>query len=305
LFIDITEEQDKDTIILESVKAISVTGAHKNVFIKNSQSFTSLPNSIIGYNWEDYVINLFDNNSNLIKSKLQARDGHNLVSFNHFRLYWEVDKTNNFEVMYNGGLYSLFYFPYRELTMYGDEGYLVKTHKSTNFRNLTFQKEIGIGYGKRGEMFDVHPLKKNMIFTKEGQAISRISEEESYLLLSFLNSILVQFSLNLYSGQHKASGYVNLLPLPHNNDLDKDIKNQLLNIIKLKRKYYSFDETCLEFGHLLTLFSNVKSIKNKIQLIKEELTNDKKNYLDFLKNNDSYWLNNAGIVGSDLHFFDK
>ena len=305
VFIDITEEQNKDAVLTESIKNIYKNVNSKNIFIKNSQSFNSLPNSIIGYNWEDNLLELFDKNPNLIKSNLQARDGHNLVSFNHFRLYWETGKTKNFEIMYNGGLYSLFYYPYREITLYGDEGYLVKSHKSTNFRNLSFQKEIGVGYGKRGDIFDAHPLKSNMIFTKEGQAISRISKDDSILLLSFLNSILVQYNLNLFAGQHKASGYINLLPLPFRGILDSSIQNQLLDSIKLKQKYYSYDETCLEFNNFLSLYSNSISLIETNKELEVILKSDKEKYLNFIEFNDNYWLEKANIGEVNKQIFEK
>lgn len=293
-FINLTEIDDKENSLISSISDVCSQRPSHIAFRKNSQSFVSLPNSVIGYDWDDYLINIFKDNSNLIKSNLQARDGHNLVSFDHFRLYWEAYKTDKFEIMYNGGLYSLFYFPYREITLYGKDGYIVKSHKSVNFRNLDYQKKSGVGYGKRGDIFDAHVLKKNMIFTKEGQAINKIVDDDSLILLSFLNSIVVQFNLNLYAGQHKASGYVNLLPFPLNQTADFK-PDMLINIISLKRKWFSIDETCLEFRHMLSFFTGNKSIKNKIKDLQEDIIKDKHSYLDFLDLNDNYWLSKFEI----------
>ena len=298
-FINLTEVDDKENSLIKSISDINNHSLNDIVFSKSSLSFVSLPNSVIGYDWDDYIINLFRDNSNLIKSSLQARDGHNLVSFDHFRLYWEAFQTENFEIMYNGGLYTLFYFPYREITLYGQDGYIVKSHKSVNFRNLDYQKKSGVGYGKRGDIFDAHILKKNMIFTKEGQAINKISDEDSLILLSFLNSVLVQFNLNLYAGQHKASGYVNLLPFPINRPSDFQ-PDKLMEIIRIKRKWFSIDETCLEFYHFLSLFTDKKSIKLTIKILQERIAIDKDLYLKFLFENDNYWLSKFEIPDTAL-----
>jgi hypothetical protein len=86
VFINLTEVSDKDPVLLNSISDFKIGKVNANLFLKNSLAFTSLPNSIIGYNWDDYLINLFSENTNLVKSNLQARDGHNLVSNDHFRL---------------------------------------------------------------------------------------------------------------------------------------------------------------------------------------------------------------------------
>lgn len=304
-FINLVEIFDKQSFLFNLICDLRSTGNSTSLYFKNSLDFTQLPNSIIGYNWDGYLIDFFKSNLNLVQAKLQARDGHNLVSFDHFRLYWESVSNEHFEIMYNGGIYSLFYFPYRELTLYGNDGYKVKSHKSVNFRNLEYQKEIGVGYGKRGDIFDAHVLKKDMIFTKEGQSISKISIEQSFLLLSYLNSILCQYNLNLFAGQHKASGYVNLLPIPHINRLLDHIRENITSIIESKRNWYSMDETCLEFRHFLTKFSGSYSIKNRIKEIQNDLIENKFEYERCVSINDSYWLDEANIPKESLLFFEN
>jgi hypothetical protein len=304
-YINLIEIIEKDNLLLKAISDISENNSNNYVYFKNSFDFIELPNSIIGYNWDSYLINLFKSKANLFKSKLQARDGHNLVSFEHFRIFWECVSNKQFEIMYNGGIYSPFYFPYRELTLYGKDGYKVKSHRSVNFRNLEFQKEIGVGYGKRGEIFDAHILKKNMIFTKEGQSISKISKEESLLLLSFLNSILSQYNLNLFAGQHKASGYVNLLPLPYRENLPIKMKRNLIDILNIKRYWFSFDETCLEFRHLLKEFSKSTSINFNVRTIQNKMQSDKEIYLNSIKVNDDFWIQEGSIPSKDIQIFEN
>jgi hypothetical protein len=300
-FINVIEKENKEINLQLSVNDINKNLKNDEIYFKSSLSFESLPNSVIGYFWFDFIVNQFNKNKNLISNKLQARDGHNLVSFDHFRLFWEISNVNIFETMYNGGEYSLFYQKYRDCTIYGKEGYLVKSHKSTNFRNLDFQKQIGIGYGKRGEIFDAHILKKSFIFTKEGQAISNIKKEDAIKINGFLNSSLSQYNLSLFAGQHKASGYVNLLPLP-----DKYFNEKLIFLLlEIKRKWFSLDETVLEFHHLLHLFSKQESLKSTFAQIQTELRNDKNEYLKLVDENDEFWLNAAEIPKESRFVFHE
>lgn len=305
VFINLIDSDKKESLLSDSIRIYFQQGYVQNIYLRNSLDFLSLPNSIIGYNWEDYLIKLFKINPSLVKSKLQARDGHNLVSFDHFRNYWETVSNSFFEIMYNGGQYSMYYFPYRELTLYGKDGYKVRYHKSVNFRNLDYQKEIGVGYGKRGEIFDAHVLKNGMIFTKEGQAINKISKENAFLLLSFLNSILSQFNLSLFAGQHKASGYVNLLPIPNVESIDDKLFNSVVRILALKREWFSIDETCLEFHHFLSHFNSTLSLKTRIKEIQENIIRDKKEYLELITQMDLFWINKAGIPEDHINTFDS
>lgn len=290
VFIDITEEQNKDNVILESVNSISENSKHKNVYFKNSQAFTSLPNSIIGYNWEDYVIELFKDLPNLSNAGLQVRQGHSMVSDWHFRNYFEVLKPKNFRHLYNGGPFSMFYIPYRELTLYGENGILVSSHKSIALRNNDYQLKYGTGYGKRGDILDSHIVKDKTVFAVEGFSITGISIENSKIALSFLNSIYSQYIINLFCGQHKQAGYVNLIPIPINIVNENEISKIIDQIISIKRFWFSLDETCLDFNNLLVLFSNTDSIKKSLSQIIDRNKTDKDLYYDLLEQNDILWL---------------
>ena len=59
------------------------------IFRISSLDFLKLPNSIIGYDFKDYLIKFFIENSTLEKWVFQARDAHNLIPNDHLRLFWE------------------------------------------------------------------------------------------------------------------------------------------------------------------------------------------------------------------------
>lgn len=56
------------------------------------------------------------------------------------------------------------------------------------------------------------------------------------MLFSFiiLNSIVSQYTINLYCGQHKGNGYVNLLPMPDYATHQSDIEQIVKEIVKIK-----------------------------------------------------------------------
>jgi hypothetical protein len=283
LFFDLRDSTQKSTDLFTLVKS--------NIYLMHdTNSFKKLPNSVIGYYFEDSIINLFNNYKNIRELKLQARDGHNLDSFEHFRLFWEVDmKKSKFSMMYNGGAFSMFYYSYRDVCLYGENGSRIIHHRKTNFRNPKFQLEIGVGYGKRGDYLDAHILKKNTVFTKEGQAISKITKEDSLCLLSFLNSSTAQFLLSLYAGQHKASGYVNLLPLT-----DSKPYEGVSELIELKRGSFETDETCLETSLLLTCFPS--SFKDsEVETFISEVKSKNERYNLLVLNNDKFWIANSNL----------
>jgi hypothetical protein len=171
-FIDLRNTDNKSGSLLEILDKNKWLTILNNVFDK-------LPNSVIGYDWSKEVLELFKSNKNLIQNSIQARQGHALVSFNHFRYFWEVVENKDYKYLYNGGGFCMFYMPYREMTLIGEDHKKVKNHKSVVLRNLEFQFLSGIGYGKRGDILDAHILRKGFVFTSEGQAIHDLDMKTS------------------------------------------------------------------------------------------------------------------------------
>ena len=293
LCFDIRESSNKHVDLLNNIR-------DNSYLIHDTEDFRNLPNSVIGYYFEDSVIRLFKNTNNIRQQSLQARDGHNLDSFEHFRLFWEVDLSEKkYSMMYNGGPFTMFYYPYRDVCLYGDSGVHIINHRKTNFRNPDYQQQMGVGYGKRGEYFDAHVLKRNTVFTKEGQAVSKIEEEDALCLLSFFNSSTAQYLLSLYAGQHKASGYVNLLPLPIRKAF-----NGIEELIRLKRNSFEIDETCMESRLLLSFFPEAINTA-QIDIFIREITENNKLYSDLVVENDKYWMEQSNISNDTISLINK
>jgi hypothetical protein len=129
----------------------------------------------------------------------------------------------------------------------------------------------------------------------EGQAFTDISESDALELLSFLNSSASQFILNLYSGQHKTAGYVNLLPFKSGQFKDTLVKK----IIELKLKWSKYDETSLDYIPIVNLL-NFANIETEIERIINDLKFDSIEYNELVCENDRFWQSIAKINDQDI-----
>ena len=222
-----------------------------------TSSFKSLPNFSLIYDLPERLLSAFESYPCMGETGLTAYTGHQLQSDRHFILHWEVDydkslyPRGDYEYLYNGGEYSRFVCSPKEICLFGYFSEL-KPRDVTNYtfvlRNSDQHKKRGINFGVRGEFLDAHLVGDGRIFTVEGQSIPCNSYGESLFVLGYLNSTLASRLLNTYCGQHKYSGYVNLLPLVLIADSDKQEVTELVErLISKKLEVYSTDETSLLF----------------------------------------------------------
>ena len=211
------------------------------------------------------------------------------------RNFFELKRTEFFCHLYNGGSYSLFYSTYHDVVSWERNGEVAKTNSGFRCSNPSLQRLAGVGYGKRGEILDSHILKENNIFTLEGSAFPGLTVSKSLSVLSYTNSILSQYSINLYTGQHKISGNVNLLPIPDYATRQSDIERIVNAIIDIKRKWFSLDETNLEYHGLIAQMHIDTTIDAALNKMQEQLTADYARYEELVKENDDLWMDLADI----------
>ena len=189
----------------------------------------------------------------------------------------------------------MFYTTYNDLVYWQLNGAVAKVHKS--FRNSSgeVQRKRGVGFGKRGEILDAHILKRDNFFNAEGLAVPAISVSNSLAILGLFNSILAQYSVNLYTGQHKQAGNINLLPMPDYAARQSDIERIVNAIIDIKRKWFSLDETNLEYHGLIAQMDLKDGIEAGLDKMQEQLTADYAQYTELVKENDDLWMDLADI----------
>lgn len=287
------EEKDENLSVL--TRTYNRGEDAKWIYVAKSVEFDNLPHTVIGYYFGNDILKLFKN-TNLESRNIIARNGHTLTSATHFRLFYEIPSNSiSYKVMYNGSTYSLFYSYYRELCYWGINGKLLASNSNVVLRNQNYHFLQGVGYGKRGEILDAHIFKKDMLFTVEGYAFSNINDSESLALNSLLDSILGQYALNLYTGQHKQTGNVNLLPMPDYATRQSDIERIVNAIIDIKRKWFSLDETNLEYHGLIAQMHIDTTIDAALDKMQEQLTADYARYEELVKENDDLWMDLADI----------
>lgn len=288
--------EEKNTQLTALINALKIKDQTKWTHFAKSIDFANLPNSIIGYYFNNEIILYFKNKS-IEKRGFVARNGHTLTSSTHFRLFYEIPSYSRaYKGMYNGSTFSMFYSYYRELSFWGDNGQLLQANPQVVLRNIAEHFYSGACYGKRGEIIDAHIFKKNMLFTVEGYAFPRLSNVNALCLNSLLNSIIGQYCLNLYTGQHKQTGNVNLLPMPDYVGCKNDIEEIVNAIIEIKRWFFSLDETNLEYHGLLEQFDTLHTIGLALDHLQTELTARNMEYLELVKQNDDLWMDLADIA---------
>lgn len=286
------EEKDEQLSVL--IRTCNKGENAKWIYVAKSVEFDNLPNTIIGYYLDENILNIFKYDS-LEKRGLPARQGNSFVSPDRFfRLFFEVECLSDYCHLYHGGSYTLLYYPYKELVKWEKKGEIVKTSTSV-LRNPDYQLYLGCGYGKRGDILDAHILKKRMFFTHEGHAISHITVYDAYSVDSFINSILAQYTINQYCAQHKVNGYVSLLPMPDYATRQSDIERIVNAIIDIKRKWFSLDETNLEYQGLIAQIDLKDGIEAGLDKMQEQLTADYAKYTELVKENDDLWMDLADI----------
>lgn len=297
VFMDVQDvnPEEKDVNLSVLIKTYNRGEDAKWIYVAKSVEFDNLPNTVIGYYFGNDILKLFKN-TNLESRNIIARNGHTLTSATHFRLFYEIPSNSiSYKVMYNGSTYSLFYSYYRELCYWGINGKLLASNSNVVLRNQNYHFLQGVGYGKRGEILDAHIFKKDMLFTVDGYAFSNINDSESLALNSLLDSILGQYALNLYTGQHKQTGNVNLLPMPDYAIRQSDIERIVNAIIDIKRKWFSLDETNLEYHGLIAQMHIDTTIDAALNKMQEQLTADYARYEELVKENDDLWMDLADI----------
>lgn len=264
---------EKKSFLVEDVKLRDP----KRYYIHCTSLFQALPNSAVIYNLPSKLLSAFSAR-NLKECGFISYTGHQLQSERHFRVFWEISQDEilgpdrKFCLMYNGGEFSRYYMPPRDIVRFGNYSKLGSENcPSYSYRVQNKEKHFlkGIGFGERGEILDAHLIPPKMLFTVEGQVCPLNNDQDRLVLLGLLNSSAASKLLNTYAGQHKYSGYVNLLPIPYLGLPDKLlIAKHVKDIIERKVTFFSLDETCLIFCGLFwsnMCFSNLSDLARNLK----------------------------------------
>lgn len=297
-FVDLRETTagNKQYTLIKSIEEFNYIGVNSLVYTSNSAQFVNLPNSVIGYYFDKNILRILVY-LNIEVHGFKAREGYHFSSNVHNRLFYELGCCDDFRFVYNGSLYTLFYTTYRDCEFWGKgDGEIVKANISYRSCDPSYLGSYVIGYGKRGDILDSHVVKKFTFYTAEGLAIPYLKNgSDAFIINSFLNSILSQYIINQFTGQHKRPGYVNKLPMPAYASRQSDIERIVNDIIDIKRHWFSLDETNLEYHGLIAQLKKTPSIIFSLELMQAKLKEDFERYCNLVKDNDDLWMDLADI----------
>ena len=214
----------------------------------------------------------------------QGYTGFQLQSDRHFRALWELPESeslgadNKYAPLYNGGEYRRFRLPrVHAVRIGGYLGFGSENFPSYSYRlqNKSYQFLPGVGFGKRGDYVDAHLVDGETVFTVEGQVIPIETDSDRYCLLGFINSSAFQWLINSICGQHKYSGYMNLVPFPPAL-LESDLARMAEEAYSLKEYWQSQKETDSHFLGPILAFASISDFANVGNLLDqdtEKLTN--------------------------------
>lgn len=219
------QNSDKAQDILGALHAAAAGELTKDGFCLRHETFEALPDSSLLFWLSNDLIEAFENCPSLDPSLAACRTGLNTGDNDRFyKLWWEV---NNHHIgreriwvrLSNGGSYQPYHRAFEEVIFWQDDGAVIKNYKDANGRqisrpqNTQFFFRAGLTYGKRTECLNVQLLNEGMVFTDEGHSILPAKVEDSWMLMSFLNSVFIRDLMNTVAGLHKTGGYVGKLPL--------------------------------------------------------------------------------------------
>jgi len=251
---------------------------NKAVSFEDPSIFDRFPNAVIGYDFPSFLRKAFKSFLSLSESGIRAYTGHQLKAEKHFRLWWEVSLARPpffLSRMFNGATYSPYSASLRDCAIADCQLESLPKDTSTALRNKDKHYVAGVCYGKRGDFFCAHALPAQHMFTVEGQCFPIQDDGAALELIGFLNTPLVRFSLNRFCGQHKYSGYVNLMPYHALSD-SGGVRNAVSSVLQAFHRVRVLDETQSSFavqGYGPTLSSYADQIHTGIVLAAQESKN--------------------------------
>ena len=287
LFFDLSEYslENKSEILIKAIQETRNSKYADCIYSCKPSNLKNLPNAVIAFEFPLWFQTLFSKSPSLSACGFNAFVGHSFKSNRHFRLLWEIDlnekvefNTSRWTWVYNGGEYSPFYNVERDIVFYGINGDAIKQDESITLRNLSLHGKPGIGYGKRGDFIDSQVLSMGHVFTVEGEGVPLDDESDRYYFSALLTSHIFSYGINLYCGQHKYPGYVNLFPCPTPSLEEKgEIVKRAKRIWDIKRDWRTGDETDSVFlyPHLLgakgDLHERLRTLQQNEEILNQEI----------------------------------
>lgn len=160
----------------------------------------------------------------LIKNNYKVAEGLTTANNDKFlRFWWEIDNNDFNEYPYyaKGGQYNKFYGNVWLKIIWKNNGYAIKSNPGASVRNERFYFKQGVTFssvGSKGVNYRI--LNANTLFDSASRSIFSLSNENVYICLSYLNSLLALYTANCLNPTVSTTvGDIERLPYakPNNN----------------------------------------------------------------------------------------
>ena len=206
---------------------------------RSQMAFLKSPNAVVLHSAPAFVYRLTRDGGRLPERLGEAFIGMKPADNTRFlRLHWEVQpqdigNTGKWTRCQNGSPFSPFYFPCFWVVRNSPGFRHLAPISSSRTSNSDRYGQAGLTYGKRTNWMYAFPMAAGGLFTNEGQAIFPTKWESVWELCGYLNTVVAQEFINQFAGQHKESGYVNLLSVPQcfPNDFH-ELSRQIVGILQ-------------------------------------------------------------------------
>lgn len=310
LFINLNDFSNKELKLNELINDNEIDIDNPIVFLNNTEAYSKFPNNAIAYNILNSILNIFKELPPLDPEAGHACVGLQSSNAKRFqRFHWEVErikigKGKKWVPFANGGQFSPFFRPILEVVNWENDGYEIRNYRDSSGKvrsrpqNRGYYYQKGITWGKRGKYLNVSYLSSNNIFSNEGHSLFPKDLNDIWYIIGILNTNLMQYTINIYCGQHKLSGYVGLLPYQEdNNDYKKDIIAKAKKIYEIRQEWYKGEEISPNFQKHWFLQYTGQSLAKIIQNILE--------VLEFKENQTNKLQNEINKLVYDLYKIDK
>ncbi len=248
-----------------------------NFFLVNQEFFSKLEGYPFLYYLPDEVKQIISNNSSFTDLFGEAKTGINTGYNEYFvKFWWEIngESERNFVPYAKGGGSEKFYGALKSVVDWRPEK--MKEYKGCRLmnQNLFFKEGLTFsGVGSKG--FGVRYLPQGHIFDSGGSFINIKNNVDKFYVLGILASNFVDYLLDIYNPTiNFKNNDIHRLPSKLDEEYQNRISENVKEIIKLKKRMLSYDDTEKDFDINNYLNSNMlftDIIKRLLEFEKEYL----------------------------------
>lgn len=224
-------------------------------YIAKPDDFKKIPGSPLAYWVSNKFLSIFDNHKSLRAFGINPATGLQTGDNSKFiRIWHEVDfKKRNVKwfPLNDGGEVRKWYGNFQSFILWENDGFAIRQHKSSVIRNPSYYFQKGATWNRISSSFlAVRYLPEGFIFDQAGDSLFTSNDDDLFLMLGFINSIIGFNLMRILSPTLNATaGSIEQFPYPA---ICKDkislIADRVKNLISYSTVNWDSYETSWDFS---------------------------------------------------------